>query len=153
MPQYRGVYIVRATIAAVTTAQTLIQIKAGPTTNLDILRAGFSIDTTTSDEAVASILRKSAAATVTSFTPVEYNEDGPAADAVGGTSATGTDASAEGTDADVLYEEAFNSLNNFVWVPTPDERPRVQATGFIALKSIVTITSAQVRAFMVFGEL
>jgi hypothetical protein len=153
MPNYRGVYVVRAVIATVTAAKTLIQIKAGATTPLDLIRAGFSIDSTVSDEAVAQIVRKSAAATVTTFTPLEHNEDGPAADAVGGTAATGTNATVEGTDTDHLLEEAFNSLNgwNYAWLP--DERIRVQPAGFIALKHELAITSAQVRCYMVFGEL
>lgn len=153
MANYRGVYIVRATIATVTAAKTLIQIKAGAATALDIIRAGFSIDSTISDEAVAQMVRKSVAATVTAFTPIKYNEDSPAADAVGSTSGTGVNASAEGTDGDVLPEEAFNSLNNWMTVWVPDERIRVQPGGIIALKHALAITSAQVRAFIVIGEL
>lgn len=153
MSMYRGVYVVRAQIATVTAAKTLIQIKAGATTNLDLLRASFSIEGTAVDEAVAQIVRKTAAATVTSATPLLYNQDGPAADAVGGTAATGTNASAEGTDGNILVEESFNNLSPFLWVPTVEERIRVQAAGFIALKHALAITSATVRAYLVFGEL
>jgi exosome complex RNA-binding protein Rrp4 len=150
---YNGVYVVRFETAAVTTAQTHIQIKAGAARNLDILRAGLFVETTTSETVPVIIGRKSATATVTSFTPLLYNPDSPAADAAGGVSATGTNASAEGTDGDILVEDVFNTLNGWVWVPTPEERIRVEAAGFIALRHDLTITSAVVRGYMVFGEL
>jgi len=152
MSNFRGVFVVRQRITTVAAAQTLIQIAAGATTPLELLRATFTMETTVSDDAVAQILRKTAAATVTSFTPLKYNEDSPLADAIGGAALTGVDATVEGTDGDILWEEGFNSLNGFVWVPTLEERMRVQAAGFIALKSALAITSVTVNCAMVFGE-
>ena len=149
----KGVYSIIFN-GVITTAKTLLQIKAGATTPLEILRASITNATVdASDSGVAQILRKSAAATVTSQTAKLFDGSSTAADAVGGTAATGDTASAEGTDGDVLIEEGFNVLNGFLWLPTPEERIIVPAAGFIALKSDVTITSATLRAVMVFREL
>jgi hypothetical protein len=80
------------------------------------------------------INRKSAAATVTSFTPLLYNSKMPAADAAGGTSATGTNASGEGTDSDILYGDVFNFQSGWLWVPTSDERIVLKPAEIIGLK-------------------
>ena len=148
-----NVYSVTVSIAAVTTAQTLIQIKAGATTPLELLRAEVSQTTTeTSDTAEFVIRRKTVAATVTSATPLLYLPSGPVADAVGGTAATGTDGSAEGTDSDILYQRGFNVLNGHTWLPTPEGRIIVGSAGIIALISNITVSSATLVAHVVFRE-
>ena len=149
------VYVVEAKIATVTTAKTLIQVKAGATNPLELIRVELSQTTSeVSDTGEFLILEKSVAATVTSFTPRPYNRGlGPVAKAVGGTAATGTDASAEGTDGDVLYRRGFNVLNGHVWLPTPKERIVLDAAQIIALKSGETISSATLVALLVFEEL
>jgi len=149
-----NVYVVQASIAAVTAAKTLLQIKAGATTPLELIRAEISNSSSeVSDTGELQIVRKSAAATVTSFTPLLYNGITAAADAVGGTAATGHTATAEGTDGDVLYRRGFNVLNGHVWLPTPKERIIVAGAGIIALKSAITITSVTLLAVLVFEEL
>lgn len=150
-----NVYAVHASIATVTAAKTLIQIKAGATTPLELLRCGvsFSAFSETSDTAEITILRKSAAATVTSFTPLLYNGIDAAADAVGGTAATGHTATVEGTDGDILYREAVNVLAGFQWLPTPEERLIVPSAGIVAIKSNLAITSATAHAIAIFREI
>ena len=148
-----NVYSVSITIATVTTAKTLIQVKAGALTPLELLRAEISQTTTeTSDTGEFVIRRKTAAATVTTATPLLYNGIDAAADAVGGTAATGTNASVEGTDGDILYQRGFNVLNGHTWLAVPEERIIVPAAGMIALISNATISSATLVAHLVFKE-
>ena len=149
------VYVVPANIATVTAAKTLLQIKAGASTPLELIRAEVSNSTSeVSDTGEIQILEKTAAATVTSFTPVPYNRGlGPTAKAVGGTTATGHTATAEGTDGDILYNRGFNVLNGHVWLPTPKERIVIDPGVIVALKSAITITSVTLIALLVFEEL
>lgn len=149
-----GIYTVVYPATAVSTAITIIQIKAGAGGPLEILRAHVSqgLSETSTQEQI-NIVRKSAAATVTSFTPLKYNPADQAALAVGGTSATGTQATAEGTDTDILVSEGFNILNGWTWLPTPEERIFVPGGGIIALKFPVAPASFTVRAYIVFREI
>ncbi len=150
----KGIYIVRATLAAETAVQTLIQVKAGATTPLWLVEAGisFSVFSEVSDTMAGIIVEKSAAATVTSFTPLVYGS-APAADAVGGTAATGVNATVEGTDGDILHEEAMNVLNGWLWRGTPETYIPVDAAGIIGLKLNLAITSSTVHCYVKFAEL
>jgi len=129
-------YKVTLSAVSISAAITLIQLKAGATVPLQIVRATISqSSSTTSTQQRAQINRKSAAATVTSATPIILGPvTDPAASAVGGTSATGTNASAEGTDTNTTFEDVFNYLNGWVYLPTPKEYTFVDATGIIGLK-------------------
>lgn len=131
----KGVYVVNLRNVSISTAITIAQIKAGATTPLELIRAQLSQrgSTTSAQERIA-IVRKTVAATVTTFTPLLLDPGDTAAQAVGGASATGTQASGEGTDGDFLVDEGFNVLNGWLWLPTPEERIWVPATGIIALK-------------------
>lgn len=129
------VYTANLPATSISTAITLIQIKAGAARPLELLRAWLGQTASeTSEQLPLSIRRKSAAATVTSFTPIKYHPSAPTADAAGGTSATGYNASAEGTDTDVLVPDSFNVLQGWLWTPTEAERIYVPAGGIIALK-------------------
>src|SRR5205085_12557520 len=103
---------------------------------------------TTSTQQSVQINRKSGAATVTSFTPIKNGPStDPAASAVGGTSATGTNASAEGTDTNILRQFVFNYLNGWLFLPSPKEWLFIDAATIVGLKfpvapgSSVTITA------------
>ncbi len=153
MPQYTGVYVISQKIT-VTTAVTLLQIKAGATFPLHLIRASCTnAGVETSDTAHIEILRKSAAATVTSLTPKLLNPTYPVAKAVGGTAATGHTATGEGTDGDILDEEGVNVLNGYRMLWLPEERPVIDAAGFIAMRSEIAVTSVDLVCVMVFGEL
>lgn len=149
-----GTYVVVYPATAVSTAISIIQIKAGAGGPLEILRAHVSqgLSETSTMEQI-NIVRKSAAATVTSATPLKFNPADQASLAVGGTAATGTQASAEGTDSDILISEGFNILNGWTWLPTPEERIFVPGGGIIALKFPVAPASFTVRAYIVFREI
>jgi hypothetical protein len=135
MKQEGFVYYAEMPSTAITAAKTLLQIKAGAAP-LEILEFHLSqITKTTSELLEVQILRKSAAATVTSFTPLEQQPAGPAALAVGGTSATGYNASAEGTNTDIVFKSVWNVLNGeYVYMPTPEARIWVPQGAIIAIK-------------------
>jgi len=150
------VYVVAMTRVAVTGAITLIQIKAAAAVPLQIIRAEISqSSSTTSTQQTAQLNRKSAAATVTSFTPITQGPStDPAASAVGGTSATGTNASAEGTDGNILRQGVWNYLNGFLFLPTPKEYPFVDGGAIVGLKfPVAPGSSLTVTADTVFEEL
>lgn len=149
------VYVVSMTRVAVTGAITLLQIVAGATVALQIIRAviGQTSSTTSTQQAV-QINRKSAAATVTTFTPIKTGPvTDPAASAVGGTTATGTNASGEGTDTNIIKQDVFNYLNGWLYLPTPKEWPFVDAAGIVGLKfPVAPGSSVTTTADLVFEE-
>lgn len=140
---------------SVTGAITLVQLKAGSTAPLVLLRAWCSQRTLTSSaQQRVQIVRKSGAATVTSATPLLLDPGDAASAAVGGTSATGINATAEGTDGDILYHDNFNVLNGWLWVPVPEERVIVPPAGIIGLKFPTAPGSAMnVSAGLIWGEI
>jgi len=154
MASSHGVYVVNLTAVSVSGAITLIQVKAVTTNPHEIIRAScWQSSSTTSAQQRLQLLRKSATATVTSFTPLLMNPGDAAAQAVGGAAATGTSASAEGTDGDILVNEVFNVLNGWLYLPVPEERPFVAAAGIIGLKFPTAPAATTFTAQVVFREL
>jgi len=152
----RGIYVVNMTAVAVTGAISLIQIKAGANCSIEIIRASVSQSNLVSSALQrVQLLRKTATATVTSFTPLIMATNDAAAQSAGGTSATGTNASAEGTDGDILVNEMFNVLNGmWLYLPVPEERPQIIPAGFIALKlPTAPASSMTTTAQIVFREI
>jgi hypothetical protein len=129
-------YEVRFAAAAITAAKSIIQVKAGAAAAIEILSARiFQVTKTTSEMLNVQLLRKSAAATVTSFTPLKMDPNDPTSNAAGGTAATGVNATAEGTDGDILDEGMWNVLNGeWTYVPVPEDRIWVPAGAIVALK-------------------
>lgn len=148
----QGVYTVLFE-GSVTTAKTLIQIKA--VNPLEVLRAWITQSSVTADDTgEALLLRYDTAGTVTSATPVKHNPLSQAAKAVGGTAATGTNATVEGsTNIESIVHEGFSVLAGWSWLPTPEERILVPAGGFIGLKSNLDISAANIIAGITFREL
>lgn len=151
---YTGIYSIVMNAVSVSGAITLLQLKP-VTVGAILLRAWCSQSgSTTSAQQRIQICRKSAAATVTSFTPLVLGGSEQAAKSVGSTTGTGTNASGEGTDTDVIYADAFNVLNGWLWVPTPEERITVPAGGIIGLKFPAAPGSAlTIEAGMIFAEI
>ena len=136
-------YLVNHNRIVVSTAITIIQVKAGAAASLDIADVQlYQTISETSQQEVIQLVRKTAAATVTGVTPLKVNPGDPAALAVSGTAATGITGTAEGTDSDVDDEWGFNVLNGVAWVYIPELRVHVAAAGIIALKFPVAPTSA-----------
>lgn len=129
------IYAVRFAPTALTVAKTLIQIRAGAAP-IDILEARvFQLTKISSELLALQLLRKTAAATVTSATPLKMTPGDPAALAVGGTTNTGVNATAEGTDGDILVEDGWNVLNgSWIYLPTPEDRIRIPQAGIFGLK-------------------
>lgn len=134
------VYVVRLAPTAITAAKTLIQIKAGAAP-IAILEARVYQVTKTSSELLALQLIQytgsPTAGTVTSATPVPINPSDPAALAVGSTSATGVNASAEpsGGNANIITEGVWNVLNGeWSYLPVPEGRERIAQSKLFGLK-------------------
>lgn len=128
-------YVIQHTAVSVTGAITIIQLKSGASSTCKIHRISVTQSaSTTSAMTRIQVLRKSAAATVTSFTPLLLDAGDGAAKAVGGTAATGITASAEGTDGDILYQDSFNALTGWLYVPVPEERIVIGGGGIVGVK-------------------
>lgn len=147
-------YTINMNAVAVTGAITLLQYKAGSSNTAKILRVQVTqSNQTSSAQQTVAILRKSGAATVTSYTPRLIDPGDSAAGGAGSTTGTGTNASGEGTNGDILLEQDFNVLNGWLYLPTPEERIIIAPSGIVG----VTFTSAPgssmtVDAVMVIGE-
>ena len=108
-------YTINMNGVAVTSAITLLQYKAGSSNIAKILRVQVTqSNQSSSAQQTVAILRKSGAATVTSYTPRLIDPGDSAAGGVGGTTATGTNASGEGTNGDILLQQDFNVLNGWL---------------------------------------
>jgi len=149
-----NVYSVTVNVSGVTIAKTLIQLVAGATTAIEILRASVTnTSVEASDTGEIILVRKTAAATVTSATPLLLVGIQAAADAIGGAALTGTNASGEGTDGDILIREGFNVLSGMLYLPIPEERIIIPGAGIIGLKSNITLASVDLAAIIIFKEL
>lgn len=143
---YGHVYTVRHR-ATVSTAITILQVKAGAATPFEVLRAACNQDgAATSAVARIQLLRKTAAATVTTGvvgTHVFKNRPGdPTPDLSLGTTATGVLASGEGTDGDVLRDSGWNILSGWEIVRVHEGEFVVPAGGIVALKFATAPASA-----------
>lgn len=146
-------YVINHQATVVAGAISIIQLKAGASNICKIHRVSISqTASTTSAQIRAQIVRKSAAATVTSFTPLLVDSGDGAAKSVGGVAATGITATVEGTDSDVLISDTFNALQGWLYLPTPEERLIVPANGIIALKFPVN-PALTITAQMIYEEI
>lgn len=141
MPVPSGGYSVVRSNVATTTAITVIQVTTVAAVGIDIVRAsGSQSSSTTSAATGLGLIRKTAAATVTSRTPDPESSGMQASKCVGGATATGITATGEGTDAtNYLWHEGFNIVGNGVlYLPVPEERISVGgASASIGLKHSV----------------
>jgi len=140
MPSPSGSYAVVRLNVSTTTAITVIQVATPANCAIDIVRAwGGQSSSTTSAATAMGLIKKSAAATVTSRTPDFLTDGMQASKCVGSTTATGITATAEGTDAtNYLWSEGFNIVGNgALYLPVPEERIGVGPSEFIGLKHSV----------------
>ena len=105
---------------------------------------------------IPRVVRKSSASTVTSVTPKLTLPRDPAALAVGGTAATGTLATVQGGDGDVLWEDSWNVITGgWEMLDIPEGRFWVPQGGIIAI-GLETATdpaaSMVIGASLKFGE-
>ena len=102
------------------------------------------IGTETSDQLGVIVGTKASAfGTYTSTTPTALYIGGNASGITGGTagaeSTAGTDASTEGAGAvTTFWQEGFNNVVGYLWVPTPEERIIVPSDTALILKMVGT---------------
>lgn len=135
-----GAYAVVRSNVATTTAITVIQVATPANCAIEPTRAwGGQSSSTTSTATALGLIKKSAAATVTSRTPDLLSDGMQASKCVGGTAATGITASAEGTDnTNYLWHEGLNIVGNgCLYLPVPEERIFIGPSEFIGLKHSV----------------
>jgi len=143
---------------SISTAITAVQLLTGSNGPAEILRASVSQGSTaTSAQLAVSLLRKSAAATVTTgvagTTLVSQNPLNPASNATLSTSGTGITASAEGTNTAQLVTDGLNDLNGYIFLPAQEERPIVAAAAIVGLTFMTAPQSATRYARLSFREL
>jgi hypothetical protein len=140
------VYSLKNLGVSIAGATTVSQYKAGTNGIAILLRnmigQGNSV---TSTQTAATLIRKTAAATVTAgsagTTVTKNNPVNPTTDASLGVSATGITASAEGTDGEQISTRPFNILNGQESVWTPEERPVVPVSGIVGQKLLAAFTA------------
>ena len=124
-------------------AVTLVFINpaAAPNFNIEILRCwiGQSANATSAQQRVQLVTQVTAFPTLIAATPAKLKRGDPNASIIiGGTAGAagtaGINASAEGAGAKtIIFEDAFNVVNGWVYIPTPRETiilPGGSASGF-----------------------
>ncbi len=110
-------------------AVTLAFINPGVDASIEILRCWVaqSANATSAQQRVQLVTQVTAFPTLTSTEPTNIYLGGTVSTIVGGTAGAagtcGTDATAEGAGSKtVILNDAFNVLNGWLWVATPEER-------------------------------
>lgn len=139
-------YALKNNGVAISTAITVAQWKCGTNGPVAVLRHSMTQSgSVTSTQIAVGLIRKSAAATVTTgvagTTVLKQNPVAPTTDASLGTSATGITGSAEGTDGELTTQRGMNVLNGQETVYTPEERVIVPMGGIIAQKIFAAFNS------------
>ena len=136
-------FVVSAGGITVAGATTLVFINpaAAPNFNIEILRCWIaqSANATSAQQRVQLVTQVTAFPTLTAATPAKLKRADPNVSIItGGTAGAagtaGTNASAEGAGSKtVIFDDAFNVLNGWLWVPTPRETiivPASSTSGF-----------------------
>ena len=118
------------------TAKTVIQFAAAANllTVLQELKISFDGISNTAVPVIVQLVRKTAAATVTSQTPVKTKDTSTALQAVGGAAACGVNASAEGTNGGLLeIWHIHPQAGAFDILPLPDGEVEMAGGGIIGV--------------------
>jgi hypothetical protein len=115
----------------VATAITCLQARAHATRPLVVVRIWVDSIVTAAANAQIVIMRQTTAGTMTLLSPgpLPLRPNIPTAGFTAGRTA-----SAEPTASDILVDEAFNIVNGYLWLPTPDEQWVIPAGGFLGIK-------------------
>jgi hypothetical protein len=117
------------TVIALAGVKTLIQVVAGTNRGFRLLSAYLGQTASTTNQQVrVRILRKTAAATVTAFTPIRLVADDTAF-----TGTAGNNATVEGTNGDVVVEDMWSALSGWVYKPNSEEYIQVPGAGILAM--------------------
>lgn len=149
------------TVAGATTL-VFINPDAAPAMNLEFLRAwvGQTANATSAQQRVELETQVTAFPTLTAATPAALKRADAVSNIVGGTlgaaGTAGTNASAENAGAKTsVWEDAFNVLNGWLWVPTPAETIVVPAGSLSGIGLFLPVAPATLTnwAFgMIFAE-
>ena len=133
-------YTISASGVAIAGVTTLVFINPGVTMALEILRVwvGQSGALASANQRVQLVTQSTAFPTLTAFTPAKLKRNDPVSAIAGATTGAagtaGINASLENAGPKtVIFEDAFNVLNGWLWVPTPRETiimPASSASGF-----------------------
>jgi hypothetical protein len=132
-----------------TTAKILVQVAVPTNGFIQITRMWIeNADVEASQQTQGEVVRLSAAATVTSFTPLKKGSPGQGASGcVGGTSLTGVNASTAGTVTDTFMPRGFNVLQGWEWIAANEmDRIAVPGGGFIGLRLAATVAATVISA-------
>lgn len=144
-----GPYQASMNAVSQTTAKILVQVAVPTNSFIQVTRVWVeNADVETSQQMQAEIVRLSAAASVTTFTPLKKGSTGQGTSAcVGGASATGTNATTAGTVTDTLNVRGFNVLQGWEWIAANEmDRIAVTGGGFIAVRLASTISASLISA-------
>ncbi len=146
-------------------ASTLVFVNnaAAPSESLEFLRAwvGQSANATSAQQRVELETQVTAFPTLTGATPQALKFGDAVSNIVSGTAGAagtcGTDASAEGAGSkSSIWEDAFNVLNGWLWVPTPRETIVIRAgesSGFGLFLPVAPATLTNWAFGLVFAEI
>lgn len=129
-----------AQVSTGTSLKTLLQVATPSTTRITVRAWGISFEGTSSTATPIQVdfSDTNVAATVTALTPDEWEStDSQPSLCVGGTSATGSNASAEGTitDARMLDSQLVHPQSGYsIWYPE-SARPTVVASRFLRVRT------------------
>jgi hypothetical protein len=152
MQDQLSTWVIRTPTGGITTVAgtpvTAIQYAASSTNTAELLYFAISQSgSTTSAQEQVRVLRKSAAATVTAGVAgtTVFDAAGGASGTIRGTlstTATGVNASSEGTDGDELFRTNFNVLSGYERDWQPNARIWVPVSGIVAIKikAVVALT-------------
>lgn len=132
-------------VATGTGLKTLLQVAVPSTTDIRVCGWGVSFDgaASTDPPGVLVLADVDVAATVTSQTPDKWESaDAQASLCIGGASATGYNASVEGTITDSRFLDVQNvhpQTGYSVWFPS-DKLPRVKPSRFLRIRSTFGVT-------------
>lgn len=131
-------------VATTTARKTLLQVATPSTTDIRIRAWGVSFDgvVVTNPSGQVDLIDVDVAAAVTTLTPEEWgSDDAQASLCVGGASATGYNASGEGTigasrilDAQNVHPQSGYAL----WFPS-EARPKVKASRFLRIRALFSV--------------
>lgn len=156
-------YVISSAGITVAGATTLIFLNPGTTMSIEVLRmwVAQSANATSAQQRIQVETQVTAFPTLTSFTPKALKQRDPASAITGGTAGAagtcGINASAEGAGGKTaMFEDAFNVLNGWLWVPTPRETiimPAGFASGLGLFFPVAPATLTNWAFGMVYAEL
>lgn len=134
---------------AATTTETVLQVVASATKNLEVVRWGVSFNGVSAADAPVKVelIRLTSAGTSSAFTPVKLDPSSDASIATARTSHT-----AEPTYSDIIEPfEVTPYAGLLIMQYAPDERIKVAANGRIGIRCMAA-AAVNVTAFLIFAE-